>query len=48
MLNKKQLKKMVDWMYLKDNPNYEYNKKTYGSKKSMLKWLNQQASEQKG
>ena len=31
-MNKKQLKKMVDWMYSKDNPNHEYNKKTNPSK----------------
>tara|TARA_R100001594_G_scaffold123836_2_gene160503 strand:+ start:145 stop:300 length:156 start_codon:yes stop_codon:yes gene_type:complete len=38
-MNKKQLKKMVNWMYSKDNPNHKYNKKCYGSKKVMLKWL---------
>ena len=38
-MNKKQLKKMVDWMYSKDNPNYKYNKKNYGSKKETLNWL---------
>ena len=30
MLTKKQIKTMIDWMYSKDNPNHEYNKKTYG------------------
>ena len=39
IMNKKQLKKMVDWMYSKDNPNYKYNKKNYGSKKETLNWL---------
>jgi|TARA_R100001440_G_scaffold48454_1_gene68318 hypothetical protein len=39
MLTKKQIKKMIDWMYSKDNPNHEYNKKIYGPKKAMLKWL---------
>ena len=38
-MNKKQLKKMVDWMYSKDNPNHEYNKKYYGSKKETLNSL---------
>ena len=39
IMNKKQLKKMVDWMYSKDNPNHKYNKKYYGSKKVTLKSL---------
>ena len=38
-MNKKQLKKMDDCMYSKDNPNHEYNRKTYGFKKATLKWL---------
>ena len=38
-MNKKQMKKMVDWMYSKDNPNQEYNKKYYGSKKETLNSL---------
>jgi hypothetical protein len=38
-MTKKQIKKMINWMYSKDNPNHEYNKKVYGSKKLLIKEL---------
>ena len=38
-MTKKQIKKMINWMYSKDNPNHEHNKKVYGSKKLLIKEL---------
>ena len=36
MLNK-EVKEIVDWMYSKDNPNHEYNRKNNPSKAATLK-----------
>ena len=36
-MNIKKIKEIVDWMYSKDNPNHEYNKKLNPSKKATLK-----------
>jgi len=36
MLNK-EVKEIVDWMYSKDNPNHEYNRKNNPSKTVTLK-----------
>ena len=36
-MNKKEVKEIVDWMYSKDNPNHEYNRKNNPSKQQTLK-----------
>jgi len=33
----KEVKEMVGWLYSKDNPNYEHNRKNSPSKKATLK-----------
>jgi hypothetical protein len=42
----KEVKEIVDWMYSKDNPNYEYNKKD-GTKQETLKYFLKQNTERK-
>tara|TARA_R100000365_G_C2709438_1_gene45313 strand:+ start:32 stop:178 length:147 start_codon:yes stop_codon:yes gene_type:complete len=36
-MNDKEVKKIVNWMYSKDNPNHEYNRKNNPSKQATLK-----------
>ncbi len=36
-MNIKKVKEIVNWMYSKDNPNHQYNRKNNPSKKETLK-----------
>ena len=42
----KEVKEIVDWMYSKDNPNYEYNKKDE-TKQETLRYFLKQNTERK-
>ena len=42
-----EVKKIVNWMYSKDNPNHKYNKKNDSSKKETLKSFLKQNNENK-
>ena len=42
-----EVKKIVNWMYSKDNPNHKYNKKNNSSKKETLKSFLKQNNENK-
>ena len=44
-MTNKEVKKIINWLYSKDNPNHEYNKKTNPSKKETLKLFLKQNQE---